>query len=316
MNASKRIKVAVIGLGDIARKVYLPILSVHRGVEIVGVLNRSYTKVEEVMHLYRIPRGTSSMKELLSWELDAVFIHSSTESHFEIVMACIEKGIAVYVDKPLSYHLKESIEMVAFAESANVLLAVGFNRRFAPLYRDARDWIAEKGSIENMSLSKHRSKLSTDSARITVYDDFIHMIDTLLWLSGEDIEWISHGLHMNSSGSLLQGYGHIRYGKNKEGFGTISTHRLAGTDLERVELHGYHRSIVVEQMETARRWEPSSGESIRTFGSWNSILDRRGFTFAVQHFLDHIGKEPEQCELHAAHVLASHELAEQILSKT
>ncbi|WP_211745235.1 Gfo/Idh/MocA family oxidoreductase [Paenibacillus sp. Marseille-Q4541] len=316
MNRSERIRVALIGLGDIARKVYLPILSVHPRVEIVGVMNRSMNKVEEVMQLYRISKGTTSIKELLGWEIDAVFIHSATESHHELVMACIEQGIAVYVDKPLSYDLKESIEMAAFAESMNILLAVGFNRRFAPLYRDAKSWITEKGAIEHISLSKHRSKLSTDSARVTVYDDFIHMIDTLLWLSGEDYELVSHQLHSSPGGSLLQGHGQIRFGEKNEGFGTISTIRFAGADLERVELHGQGRTTIVEQMETAKRWEPGRGETIITCGNWDSIVKRRGFVQTVEHFLDHIDKDQELCELHAAHLLASHELAEQLLIKT
>lgn len=62
-------------------------------------------------------------------------------------MACIEKGIAVYVDKPLSYDVRQNLEMTAFAEAQAVLLAVGFNRRFAPHYVAAKAWLEEAGGF-------------------------------------------------------------------------------------------------------------------------------------------------------------------------
>lgn len=59
--------------------------------------------VNSIIEQYRLPRGTADVKEMLVWEPEAVFIHTATETHFDLVMACIEKRIAVYVDKPLPY---------------------------------------------------------------------------------------------------------------------------------------------------------------------------------------------------------------------
>nr|WP_311198829.1 Gfo/Idh/MocA family oxidoreductase [Paenibacillus sp. YPD9-1] len=74
-------------------------------------------------------------------------MHSPTSTHFDIVMRCIEAGVAVYVDKPLSGSWEESVKMAAYAESKGVLLAAGFNRRFAPLYAEAKHWLAEAGDL-------------------------------------------------------------------------------------------------------------------------------------------------------------------------
>lgn len=311
MKITHRKRIAIAGLGDIANKVYLPLLTAHPEVEVVGVMNRSLSKVEEITSLYRLDRGTTHLDELFSWELDAVFVHTSTESHHEIVMNCIERGIAVYVDKPLSYNLKESIEMAAFAESMGVLLAVGFNRRFAPLYREARDWISQSGEVESIVCNKHRMKLDSRSSRITVYDDLIHMIDTLLWLGGEDCELVSHQLRMNDQGALLQASGSIVTGNR--GVGSFGMVRFAGADTETIELHGAGRTALIYQMESLQLYAAGAPAIIRTPGSWESVLTRRGFTGCVQHFLDFLGKDPEGCELHAGRVLASHELCEELL---
>lgn len=121
METTQRKRVAIIGLGDIARKVYLPLLTAHPNVEIVGIMNRSPEPVKAVQEAYRLERGTTDLKELLSWDLDAVFVHTATEAHFDIVMQCLEQGLAVYVDKPLSYTIRESEEMTAFAEAQGSL---------------------------------------------------------------------------------------------------------------------------------------------------------------------------------------------------
>lgn len=108
MIVSARKRVAIIGIGNIARKVYLPLLSQHGQVEVVGVLSHSSTTVEQAVKAYRFPKGTTNLDELLSWDLDAVFVHSPTTTHYDIVTKCLEHGISVYVDKPLSYDLEES----------------------------------------------------------------------------------------------------------------------------------------------------------------------------------------------------------------
>lgn len=115
-------RIGIIGLGDIAQKVYLPLLSQHDDVEIVGILSRSLSTVERIQERYRIPSGTTQLQELLDLQLDAVFVHSPTETHYEIVRACLLKGIPVYVDKPLSYEWEQSLELTSLAESKGLLL--------------------------------------------------------------------------------------------------------------------------------------------------------------------------------------------------
>ncbi len=85
MIVPERKRVAIIGIGNIARKVYLPLLSQHDHAEVVGVLSHSPTTVEQAVHTYRYPKGTTNLEELLSWNLDAVFVHSPTTTHYDIV---------------------------------------------------------------------------------------------------------------------------------------------------------------------------------------------------------------------------------------
>ncbi|OBZ18990.1 dehydrogenase [Bacillus sp. FJAT-27264] len=304
-----RKRVALVGIGGIARKVYLPLLANHPDVEVAGVLSRSATTVQDTVEAYRFPKGTTDLNELLSWGVDAVFVHSPTPTHYDIVMKCLERRVAVYVDKPLSYDLKESQEMARFAEKQGVLLAVGFNRRYAPLYMQAKAWLEQAGGISQCTAVKHRTQPQSSSSRETVYDDLIHMLDLLLWLCGNDYELLRSVLQSNEEGQLLQSSGLL--GWNSGTSGMFSMIRDAGTDLEKLELHGNGRSAEVVNLETAVLYEKGGLPRSQGFGSWDTILQRRGFSGAVDDFLNHIDS-PEQCDIAAAVVLASHKLAEEL----
>jgi virulence factor len=56
---------------------------------------------------YRIKEYYSAISELLASNPDAIMIHSATSSHFDIAKQSLEAGIAVFVDKPMSYTLAE-----------------------------------------------------------------------------------------------------------------------------------------------------------------------------------------------------------------
>ncbi|MDD9266412.1 Gfo/Idh/MocA family protein [Paenibacillus sp. GCM10023248] len=301
-------RIGIIGLGDIAQKVYLPLLSVNEQVEIAGIMSFTPATVERMAAKYRIPFGTTQLDELLALGLDAVFVHSPTPTHYEIAMKCMERGIAVYVDKPLSYDWAQSVEMASYAERRGVLLAAGFNRRFAPLYMEARDWLRKAGGFDWCSAVKHRIKQQGHSAKETLYDDLIHMLDVLLWLGETPYEVAVRHQQVDPEGRLLHASGTLAFDSS---MGTYSMVRLAGVDLEKVELHGSGRSVEVTNLETAVFYEQGAAPRVQTFGSWDTVLERRGFAGVVQHFLDSIDN-PNACTIRGDLVLPSHQLVERL----
>ena len=76
---------------------------------------------------------------------------------------------------------------------------VGFNRRFAPLYQDLKSQLGDAASVR---MDKHRTdSVGPHDLRITLLDDYLHVVDTALWLAGEKAQLNNGTLLTNDSGA-------------------------------------------------------------------------------------------------------------------
>jgi virulence factor len=306
-------KIAIVGLGDIALKAYLPVVGQRADVQIEGIMSRRRETDDAVGDQYRIQGRYTDLSELLDRKLDAVFVHTPTETHEPIVTACLDRGIPVYVDKPLAYDIAACQRMVDAAAKRQVLLAVGFNRRFAPMYAEAKAWLDEAGGFDLCIAQKHRTRQQKLSAKETLYDDLIHVVDLLLWLGTGSQELLACLQERDEDGRLQHISGSLAIGQGGGSRATslFSMNRRAGADLEKLELHGGGRSVEVVNLETAVWRDRGEGEQVRKFGSWESIGIRRGFAGAVDHFLNSL-ETPELCTIRADRVMETHLLIEQL----
>lgn len=174
-------KIALIGLGDIAQKAYLPILNRFPQVEWV-FCSRHRAHLEVLASQYRIDELTDDYKSLCQFGIDGVMIHSATSSHFEIAAFFLQKGIPVFVDKPLCDNFQDVERLYEIAEQHRQPLFVGFNRRYLPLLNTHLNGLKPVDEIGNPILSlrweKHRHSLP-GQLRTFVFDDFIHPLDSI-----------------------------------------------------------------------------------------------------------------------------------------
>ncbi|WP_010272463.1 Gfo/Idh/MocA family protein [Paenibacillus senegalensis] len=303
-----RKRIGIVGLGSIAEKAYLPLLASHPGVEIIGLVSKRKETVKRFGQLYRINQCHTHLEDLLYKEPDAVFIHTPTETHFDVVSKCLAAGIHVYVDKPLSYEIKQSVAMAEQAERKGKLLCVGFNRRFAPLYVRAKQWMEEAGGIDQCIAQKHRVSKQSLTAKQTLYDDLIHMIDLLLWLGCGSHALTGYFQKDDEQGRLVHASGSLSWGSQS---GFFAMNRGSSSDLEKLELYGGGRSAVVTNLDQGVFGSVETGERQDTFDSWSSISYRRGFVGIVEHFLESLDHQ-EHCQIRADQVLPVHFLIEKL----
>ena len=91
---------------------------------------------------------------------DVVTIFTPDDTHFEIALACIRKGLHVMVTKPVVKTLEHHRILHEEAQRQGVLVAVEVHKRWDPIYVDARDRIQQAGPFSYlysyMSQPKHQ----------------------------------------------------------------------------------------------------------------------------------------------------------------
>ncbi|WP_030664476.1 Gfo/Idh/MocA family protein [Streptomyces cellulosae] len=292
-------KVGCIGLGDIARKAYLPVLGGLPGVEL-HLQTRTpatLTSVCDGLHLPE-PQRHTDLESLLAQNLDAAFVHAPTAVHPEIVTRLLEAGVPTYVDKPLAYELADSQRLVALAEERNVGLAVGFNRRYAPGYAQCADHPREL-----ILMQKNRIGLP-EEPRTMVLDDFIHVVDTLRFLAPGPVDDVT--VRARVQDGLLH---HVVLQLAGDGFTALGVmNRLSGSAEEILEVSGQDTKRQVVNL--AEVIDHKGQPTIRRRGDWVPVARQRGIEQAVLAFLDAVraGKV-----LSARDALATHELCERVV---
>lgn len=296
-------RVGIIGIGNICKKAYLPVIAAIEDIELV-LCTRNKETLNEVRNKYRIDEFVSTVDELIESKVDCAFVHSNTESHFEIVKKLLIKGIHVYVDKPLSYNYEESEELVEISRKTGKILMVGFNRRFAPMYKELKN-IGEPNIIIGQ---KNRMGKGND-IRVFIYDNFIHVLDTLRFLMGKK--------HLNLEvKSLMKDDKLVNIVVQLSNDTTTAIgimNRDSGMNEEVVEYMSSGSKIIVRDLNNTTLLV-NGEEKIKNFKDWDRILYRRGFEGIVNEFLNSV-KNNNNPSILIEDALDTHKLCEDIIRK-
>src|SRR3989338_8648150 len=81
-------------------------------------------------------------KDMITKEkLDGVVVAVQPKDHMKIVIDCLNAGLNVLVEKPISHYIKEAEEIVALAESKGLKLMVGHIERYNPVVTKLKELI-------------------------------------------------------------------------------------------------------------------------------------------------------------------------------
>jgi Predicted dehydrogenases and related proteins len=131
-------------------------------------------------------------------DVDGIVVATPNLYHSEAVLAAAAAGKHVLCEKPLATNLRDGREMIAACRGAGVVLQVGFNQRFWPQVRLARDWI-DRGVVGTPqgfrsvyseawtaypAATRYRYDLAV-SGGASIIDLTIHRIDLARYLVGE-----------------------------------------------------------------------------------------------------------------------------------
>jgi predicted dehydrogenase/nucleoside-diphosphate-sugar epimerase len=137
-----RVRVALIGCGKAAADLHLPILAGHEGIELVALVDRDAKRCAELAHGYGVPRVIEDAADLRPDEIDAAIIATPPFHHAPCAIQLMQRGIHVFVEKPMATRYADALAMVRSAEENRVILGVGFFRRLMPSIRLLKSMVA------------------------------------------------------------------------------------------------------------------------------------------------------------------------------
>ena len=273
-----KIRIGVVGLGGIAQKAWLPVLSAATDWTLQAAWSPGKEKALRVCENYRMPYADSLTA--LAAQCDAVFVHSSTASHYAVVSELLNAGVHVCVDKPLADKLDDAERLVALAARKNLTLMVGFNRRFSPLYRQLKQ---RAGEMSSLRMDKHRAdSVGPHDLRFTLLDDYLHVVDTALWLADGKAKLSGGMLQTTDQGCMFYAEHHF----SQPGLQiTTSMHRRAGSQREWVQAVTDGGLYEVTDM---REWREERGAGVVTqpIPGWQTTFEQRGFSGCARHFIE------------------------------
>ena len=134
-HGSGALRVGLIGAGNLARWVHLPIVQKSGGMELRAVCSASGARGLTYAKRFGARYCCSEYEELLrDPEVDAVFIVTRNQHHAAQAIAALEAGKHVFVEKPMALTAEECQRIEQAVRASGRQLTVGFNRRFAPFY--------------------------------------------------------------------------------------------------------------------------------------------------------------------------------------
>lgn len=169
-----KLRAAVIGVGYLGR-FHAQKFMTNPDVDLVGVVDVDQQRASEVAEETQ-SKAFTDYKELLK-EVDLVSIVVPTQQHYQVAKDCFQSGCHVLLEKPVTQTVEEVDELIALAESKNLVFQVGHLERFNPAVRALEGVLNNPLFIESQRLAPFKPR-GTDVS--VVLDLMIHDIDILL----------------------------------------------------------------------------------------------------------------------------------------
>ena len=280
-----KVNIGVIGAGRIGRiharnlKFQIP------GAKLLAIADVIAESAQTVAGELEIPLCEQNYHRLLeNGDIQAVVICSSTDTHAQIMMEAAEAGKHIFCEKPIALEMDKIDRALAAVDKAKVKLQVGFNRRFDPSFRRAKE-LVESGKIGVPQLLRISSRdpqpPPLDYIKVSgglFLDMMIHDFDMARYLLGEEVtELMATGTCLIDSaigkcGDVDTAVVLLKF--QSGALGTIDNSRQAvyGYD-QRIEVFGSKGSVVVEN-KTPTEVTIHSAEAIQSDKPLHFFLER------------------------------------------
>lgn len=300
------INIGLIGAGRIG-KVHAENLAYQiPAANLVAVADVVREAAEECAAEFDIPSVSEAPQAIFEDEsIDAVVICSSTDTHAPFISQAAAAGKHIFCEKPIALDLAEIDQALEAVQKGGVKLQLGFNRRFDPNFKQARDMVAE-GKIGTPHIvhiiARDPSPPPIDYVKVSggiFLDQTIHDFDMARFLLDSEVEelYAAGGVMVDpaigQAGDIDTAIITLRYANGA--IGTIDNSRKAvyGYD-QRVEVFGSQGSVSISN-EKPHTAVYSNAEGVQLAKPLYFFLERYSESYLIEMkaFIEAIQKDTE-----------------------
>lgn len=295
---TEKVNLGILGAGNFASTTILPILKeLKKDCQVLGIASSTGLSSESLATNFKIKNKYPTEEEILnSKEIDAVLILTPHFNHSELVIKALNKGKAIYVEKPLALTEESLIEIEeAIYSSDNPKLFVGFNRRFATatqfvkqkLNAKAANSITFRFSVPPLDRDHWTNMKEIGGGRIV--GEAIHAIDLACYLFDSLPQSVASSAPINKDNSEAnenQVFISVNFANGSHAAIQYFSDTNQSLAKERIEIHGGGNSYIIEDFQLLRYLENNQDKS-KVFSSG------KGHKESLQIFFDYVKNTSE-----------------------
>jgi len=128
MNKMKKLKIGVIGAGWFASRRHIPAIVASADADLVALCRRNTEQLAKMAQHFGVENTFTDYRKMIDeFEMDGVIISTPHALHYEQAKYCLNKGLHVLIEKPMTITAEEARDLVAIADEKKCIIVVGLN---------------------------------------------------------------------------------------------------------------------------------------------------------------------------------------------
>ncbi len=266
------VRVGVIGAGSYLSTMLLPLFKEQQA-DLLVVSTASGVSANNAGKRFRFARAVSGAEDVLNdTEVNLIVIGTQPDLHATLARQALERNKDVFVEKPLALHDDELDPLLDAAANSTGRLMVGFNRRFSPLCRKAKEFFAGRTSPLSVLYRVNAGRIPRDhwthdpeTGGGRIIGEVCHFIDLMQFVTGaapvsvfaEPVTNPTHAAIDEDSVFIT-----LRFADGSNGSIAYLGEGDSALSKERLEIFGEGKSFVLDDFRRASLYQNGREEQI------------------------------------------------------
>ena len=270
--AEKSIVLGVIGAGGYVPAMLLPHFK-SEGVEFRSIATASGVSAHDVGKRFGFAYAVSNAEEVLNdMDVNLVVVGTRHDLHAELARKTLERDKHAFVEKPLALNDEQLESVLEVAASSKAKLMVGFNRRFSPLARRAKQFFAGRETplsilyrVNAGRVAKEHWIQDAQEGGGRIVGEVCHFVDLMQFLIGAPPVSVFAEAVSAKSSKIVDAdsvFITLRFADGSNGSVAYLSEGDKGLAKERVEIFGAGRTFVLDDFRRATLYKDGREEQV------------------------------------------------------